>query len=280
MTSTFPPFFYPNDPSEIREALRRIPRAVAAPSFVWPGTAAQNCRMLAGIFPEVALLFFESRACLEYGDDDLPAWLDGLGLAYHLHLPLDLPWRGGAAAAFRVAAALADKAAFLRPARFVLHPPREARELAAFAALWTAKGLAPESLAIENTQAAPLKLHWPLIRELGLGVCLDLGHVLAYGQESSLALPGLAAALRLVHLSAPRAQGHADSADSAGSAGHGHFSLARLSADGRAVARDILNLAPADAVIVLEIFEPAGLCRSVAVLEELCAKASEVANIP
>jgi hypothetical protein len=274
MTSSFQQNFYPCDPERIRASLGRIPWPVAAPSFVWPGTVAHNCRLLAGVFPEVALLFLEARACLDYGEGDLPGWLGGLGLSYHLHLPLDLPWAAGAAEAFRVAAALADKAAFLRPACFVLHPPAEPRELAAFAALWRRRGLAPGALAIENTASAPLDGHWPLIRDQGLGVCLDLGHVLAYGQEASLALPGLAGALRLVHLCAPFAAGAAPRA----AGGHGHFSLAGLDGPGRALARRVLELAPAGATVVLEIFEPAGLFESVFVLEALCPGAAEAAG--
>jgi hypothetical protein len=282
MTSTFAAFFYPNDPDRIRESLGRIPWPVAAPSFVWPGPVAENCRMLAGVFPEVALLFFESKACLDYGGDDLPGWLGNLGLSYHLHLPLDLPWQAGAAEAFRVAAALADKTAFLSPTCFVLHPPREPRELEAFAALWTKRGFAPETLAIENTQAASLDRHWPLIRGLGLGVCLDLGHVLAYGQKLSLDLPGLAGTLRLVHLCAPYAAGGPTGAEAgampARARGHGHFPLTGLDTAGRELARRVLELTPANATIVLEIFEPAGLFESVFALEALCLNASEVAS--
>ena len=266
MTSPFQNFFYPSDPGMIREALGRIPWPVAAPSFVWPGTVAENSRLLAGVFPEVALLFFESRACLDYGPEDLPGSLGDIGLSYHQQLPMDLPWGDGAESAFRVAAALADKAAFLDPTLFVLHPPREARDLAAFAALWTSKGPAPETLAIENTGNVPLERHWPLIR--------DLGHVLAYAQESSLRLPGLQDALRLVHLSAPYPPGSAVGAVS----GHGHFSLAGLNAAGRELARSILDLTPRGVAIVLEIFEPAGLFESVFVLEALCPGASEVAG--
>ena len=45
---------------------------LAAPSFVLPGTVAENARFLSGRVDEMALCFFEAQACLKYGENDLP----------------------------------------------------------------------------------------------------------------------------------------------------------------------------------------------------------------
>ena len=70
---------------------------LAAPSFVLPGTVAENARFLSGRVDEMALCFFEAQACLKYGENDLPPDLaepsESGRLRCHVHLPVDLPWR-------------------------------------------------------------------------------------------------------------------------------------------------------------------------------------------
>ncbi|MDO5484253.1 MAG: hypothetical protein Q4F27_05035, partial [Desulfovibrionaceae bacterium] len=65
---------------------------LAAPSFVLPGTVAENAAFLAGKVDEVALCLFEAQACLAYTAADMPAALADLPLRWHVHLPVDLPW--------------------------------------------------------------------------------------------------------------------------------------------------------------------------------------------
>ena len=69
----------------------------ALPSWTAPGTAADNARLLEGRVPEIGLCFFETKACLAYGDGDIPpAGLRGWDqdsparpMRYHVHLPAD-----------------------------------------------------------------------------------------------------------------------------------------------------------------------------------------------
>jgi len=125
---------------------------VAAPSCVWPETAAENCRRLARTLPEVGLYLLEGAACLAYGPKDLPQKTHGL--RYHAHLPVDLPWEDGGQAAFAVVAGLLAKTAHLAPWGFVLHPPADRAVLAAFVAAWRAAGQAPADLLLENIETA------------------------------------------------------------------------------------------------------------------------------
>lgn len=97
-------------------------RVLAAPSWVIPGTVAENCRFLSGKVDEVGLLFFEQDACLAYGKNDLPPWLADLGLGFHVHLPADLDWSRPALAAENCLR-LMDKVDFLNARLAVLHPP-------------------------------------------------------------------------------------------------------------------------------------------------------------
>ncbi len=233
----------------------------AAPSFVVPGTVAANCRVLAGTAPEVGLLLFETRACLDYGEADLAGDLAGLGLTYHVHLPLDLPWAAGADAVWAAVSGLVEKTAHLRPWGFVLHPPggAEAEEaLTALARRWAAQGLDPADLLLENVEGVDPGPWYALSRDLGLSLCLDLGHLLAYKQQ----VPAHArdwARVRMLHLYAPGGLrgGRAR-----------HRPLPELDAAGRAGLRELWARAPHDAVRMIEVFELAGLTASVEWLAE------------
>lgn len=96
---------------------------LAAPSWVIPGTVADNCHFLSGKVDEVALLFFETESCLAYSEHDLPAVLNETGLSFHIHHPLDLPWHKGGTRVAEIVLALSEKASHLNPVAHVVHPP-------------------------------------------------------------------------------------------------------------------------------------------------------------
>ncbi len=255
------------------------PLRSAAPSWVLPGTVSENAAFLAGRVREVALLFFQTEACLAYGEEDLPPSLAELPLSWHLHLPLDLPWDRGVEATARTVAALADKAAFLAPRGMVLHPPPGpgllapmvrglSGELARERTQETARergqatgresatsGMDPARLWVENTVRESLPAFWEEICGCGCGVCLDLGHLLLAGDEArTLALPGLFERVRAVHVSAP------------GPDGGGHAPLSSLDRHGRDLLRHVLEGIKEDSVVVLELFDLPGLAESAGLL--------------
>ncbi len=238
----------------------RLPWILAAPSCVLPADVPANCAFLGRKFDEIALAFFETEACLAYTEADLPAHLAELPVRWHLHLPLDLPWQDGVERVARVVLALRHKAAHVTPRQFVLHPPQEPEMLAELARLLQTGGIAPETLLVENIQGRDLALHWRVICAAGLGVCLDLGHMLAHGQDDFLELPGLFARTRMLHLNAP------DPAKPAR-----HASLAVLDDRGRALCKRLLDGLAPGCVVVLELFNEAALLESLGCLRALCA---------
>ncbi|EPR43725.1 hypothetical protein dsx2_2152 [Desulfovibrio sp. X2] len=233
-----------------------FPFRVAAPSWVWPGTVGENCRRLGEIFDEIGILLFESKACLEYGEEDLPRTLAELSLNYHLHLPLDLPWKDGILAVSHVITSLLDKTAFLDPWGFVVHAPPHAKQLDELAFCFIHKGIKPDRVLLENTKEFNPLEFWCDIRYLGLNLCLDLGHLMLYGQERLLELPRLWPRVKLVHLCAPAPDGR-------------HLPLTELDAEGRALVRIILSRMSPDTVVMPEVFDPEGLAASMAVLHEV-----------
>lgn len=233
------------------QAAQKLPWVLAAPSCVLPAAVAENCAFLAPRYDEIALAFFETEACLAYTGQDLPPRLAQLPVSWHMHLPLDLPWGAGVERVAEVVLRLRRSAAFLSPGSFVLHPPDEPEALARLAELLERGGLPPEALLVENISGRDLALHWPVVQDRSLGVCLDLGHMLVHGQEDFLDLPGLFARTRMLHLNAPDPQKPAR-----------HASLSRLDAHGRELMDRLLaGLAPGG-VVVLELFNEEALCDS------------------
>jgi len=248
---------------------RQLPWTLAAPSCVLPADVPTNCAVLSRKFDEIGLAFFETEACLAYTEADLPADLAQLPLRWHLHLPLDLPWQAGVERVAQVVLALRDKAAHLMPRQFVLHPPEEPEMLAELARLLQTGGVAPETVLVENIQGRDLALHWQVISEAGLGVCLDLGHMLVHGQQDFLELPGLFTRTRMLHLNAP------DPARPAR-----HASLAVLDDVGLALCERLLGgLAPC-CVVVLELFNEDALFESLSCLRALCAGQGNTLEAP
>ncbi len=236
----------------------RLPvgRVLAAPSWLIPGDLAANCRFLAGRVDEVGLLFFETAACLAYTDKDLPTEPACLSLAYHVHLPVDLPWENPPACA-TICASLLKKIAFLRPTRAVLHPPvgkSAPGVLHGFLEAFERLGHAPELLAVENHKDCDLLDLAEVVREFSLQVCLDLGHVRAYGQEALLDCPALTGRVTLLHLSAARPGKDL------------HRSLAELDPEGHALLRRALAATPPDAALMPEIFALPGFEASLDIL--------------
>ena len=244
---------------------------LAAPSFVLPGTVAENMRFLSGRVDEAALCFFEARACLEYDEKDIPPDLTGLPLRCHVHLPGDLPWPSGtgatakaqAEAAADLALAVCARAAGLSPGLAVLHPPegsaaRKRALLRAFAARWQARS--PVPLLLENVDSSDvLELGKNFLSDHGLGLCLDVGHLLGYAQNRLLD-SGLPETAALVHWSAP---GRRDE----------HLPLTKFTAPQRRTAAAIMARLPRAAVHLAEIFHWPGVAASLPVLAALARTA-------
>lgn len=227
----------------------RTPFALAAPSFVIPDGVAGNSRFLADHFDEIALLFFETESCLAYTDGDLPGDLASLPVSWHVHLPLDLPWRNGLDAAWEKIAGLTAKTAYLGPRVFVLHPPTEPDMLVPLAARFREAGIDPADVLLENVEESDLVALWPEARAGGYSTCLDLGHILAYGQHSVLDLDGLWDTVRMLHVYAP-------------SDGGRHTGLAHLDGEGLKLLRRMIDAFRGETV-TLEVFNKDELFRSV-----------------
>ena len=261
----------------------RLPgRVLAAPSWVMPGTVAENCAFLASVVDEVGLLFMETSACLAYDKRDLPNSLADLPLTYHVHLPLDLPMQEPEQAA-DICARLLDKTAHLPSAaapaksavrenasgkavsekpktagpappaiRAVLHPPVHdpadsglaARLLDSFAESWLNRSGNPSQFLLENTRGNDLTHLGGPVLQYGFSLCLDMGHALAYGQEKLLRRQSLLQHVDMLHVNAP----------GRGSRAGAHLSLTSLDESSRRQAERMCLSIPGHAVVMMEFF--------------------------
>ncbi len=179
--------------------------------------------------------------------------------------------------AAKQALAVFAKAAYLRPRYAVLHPPtfvqdvqEQGRILQDFLQIWHTKTACP--VLLENLQDMPL---YTLPSELffqeaqGLvskkscptfGVCLDVGHMLAFGQEEFLKQKALLKKVRLVHWSAPGVKDD-------------HKPLTALEHRQKDTLQKLMPLLPTQCTHMLEIFQWQGIEDSVPLLQKFLAYA-------
>lgn len=239
----------------------RFPFTLAAPSFAIPAGVAENCRFLVNHFHEIDLLFYETESCLAYTDEDLPPDLAELACSWHVHLPLDLPWEAGFETAWRKIDGLLDKCAYLSPHAYVLHPPTVPGMLAPLGARLADRGVDPAAFLVENIGKCSLVPVWDEVTAAGFSACLDIGHVLAYGQRDVLDLDGLWDRVRMLHVYGAERRCR-------------HWPLAELDADGQELLRTVLE-AFNGPTVTLELFGQADLFESLDLLARWHATWSE-----
>lgn len=236
---------------------------LAAPSWVFPGSVAENAEFLSGKVQEVGLLFMESASALAYGPDDLPPALAALPLSWHVHLPSDLNWDRPDKCA-EICLALMNKAAFLKAGRAVLHPPpmREQNiddfmgRLKIFMLHWTKSGRKACDLLLENLPEHKLEQLFQACGTLGASACFDLAHYLLGGGTEAELPPDFTDKVRLLHLCSPAP---------CGQKGH-HHPLGALDDAGSAVGRAICRAAAPGAVFMLELFNWPGIANSLPIV--------------
>ncbi len=239
--------------------MEQIPWPIAAPSRVLPGNPAEAARFLAGKVSEVDLCCYFTDQCSSWGEAELPPDLAELPVTWHVHLPVDLPWQSGGAAAALAAARIWKKTLYLAPRFGVLHVPQGERATALlkdFFTVWKEQELSPTMLLLENVRHAPLLPQLDLAGREGVGICLDVAHAMSFNQTDSLDSPQLLSMVRLAHWSAP---GDDDR----------HLPLDQWSPAQRAVAEKAARLLPPLPAHVLEVFDWQGFAHSWPQLHQL-----------
>jgi len=207
---------YPPLPQSARG---RYPFRLACPSFIYPDHYLPNVRMLAPFVDEIELLVLDSRypGSLPGKAEiaELAQVAGDLGIGYNVHLPTDItpghPDPTVDRQAVDTLRRVLERVAPLAPTTCTLHLPRpaEVRD-AASAGPWHARlasslrailaGGPPAHRISVETLAYPLQWLTPLILELDLAVCLDLGHLLLYDLDLEDTWRAFARRTTILHL--------------------------------------------------------------------------------
>ncbi|MFC1523374.1 cobamide remodeling phosphodiesterase CbiR [Thermodesulfobacteriota bacterium] len=176
----------------------RFPWRLGATSFVIPADVLENVRFLAGLVDDIQILYFESQAGSSLEHDvpvaDLKAVAVDHDLTYTVHLPLDISL-GAADPALRQQGLdeicrIIDALHDLSPVCYDLHLNRATGDRdqwlenldVSLSLLSERLGAATGTIGVENVDFA-LDPLLPMLEKYGLGLCLDIGHAVRYGQS-------------------------------------------------------------------------------------------------
>lgn len=248
---------------------------VGTTSYIVPADIVPNVRHLAGTVDDVELVIFESEELSNLPSEADIAELAELarrnGLTYTVHLPLDAELgaldeatrREGVAKSLRVV----ERTAPLQPFAWVVHftPHSGKKEIPAEQdPAWLdalrrsgrdllSAGLPADRLCVE-TLSFPFERIERVVEELGLAVCLDIGHLVLCGFDVDSAFRKLWQRTRVVHLHGIRE-------------GHDHRDISFLDpALLRMLISRLRDGNPWDRVLTLEVFNGEDLSRSLEVL--------------
>ncbi|MGE5257945.1 MAG: cobamide remodeling phosphodiesterase CbiR [Hyphomicrobiales bacterium] len=189
---------------------------LAATSFVYPDDYVPNVRRLGSFVDAIELLFCESNALpSERTIQELAELAREHDLSYNVHLPSDVSI-GHRAADERERAAKAILNVFevaqpLAPSTFTLHLPCEDPSFTTeSSAAWkhnVQHGLMeliralgdPARISIENLDY-PLEWLAEVIADLGLSVCMDVGHLLLHGRDIQHFFDRFGPRVSIIHL--------------------------------------------------------------------------------
>ncbi len=248
-------------PARGQDPMTPFSSRIAAPSWMFPGTAEENVRFLSGKVRECELLCFEPEV------PPMPPLAAIHNMRWHLHLPVALPdskggwrnaWETGAerfadvcADVFMACGPLRPWGAVLHLPDAVVHPAENARAmLRKFIDRWESNGLPRSRLLPENVKNAP---HSAFEEELdGMDICFDVAHHFSY---SCVAAPGknILEKAALLHWSAP-------------CGGDAHAALNRLTPRQMAICRLTASSARADAIHCIEVYDLQGFSESCVIL--------------
>lgn len=249
------------------------PFKLATTSFIYQDSWVPNTLRLADHLDEVELLILEcdpDNYPSAYDIRELERLAKERALTYNVHLPMDI-YLGHKEAVDRQAAVdtvrqVVQMTGDIPVSAYVVHAVWEEEEAdASTIDHWRARvrqsleaiiadGLEASRIAVE-TLDYPIAWLDPVISDLGLSVCLDLGHLWVAGLDPLAHYQTYREQTRIIHLHGVKN-------------GHDHLSLDYLDPDQREAVRLILS--DFTGVVSLELFSIKDLIPSLAVLETIC----------
>ena len=268
--------------TELKGLKGRLPFRLGTTSYIIPDDVLPNVRWLAPRVDDVELVLFESDACSNLPSPEAVRELRAIAadqaLTYTVHLPLDAALGdadpAGRRRSLETCLRLFDRMEALSPTASVVHFTGDRRGPSPSADLprWLAchreslrellARVDARHLCVETLEY-PFELVLPLVEELDLAVCLDIGHLLLDGRDVMSHLARLGDRIRIVH-----AHGIVD--------GNDHRSLGFCRPDLlAAVTRSLGETAERSerpVVMTMEVFSEPDFHDSMRAMEEVCRK--------
>jgi len=195
-----------------------FPFRLSVPSFVYPADYSTNVELLGRAVDEIELLLFESRLESLPGRQEirrLAALSQELNLSYNIHLPIDLNLCASEHRQIKYSverlAHVIDLVSPLQPTTHTLHldwcgddTPQDinmwqSRAVENLAGLIRLTGIEPGGLSIETLDYPPQWLA-PIVNQLDLAACVDIGHLLIHRHDIAAALALFGTRTQIIHL--------------------------------------------------------------------------------
>jgi sugar phosphate isomerase/epimerase len=251
----------------------QFPFKVATTSYIFPDHILPNVAQLIQFFDEIELVLFESE-----GEDNLPEETEINVLRkislhekvkFNIHLPIDIllgdeneetRYKG-----ISVIRKVMERTFPLNPSLYTLHLDlrNETGQDHSDIKAWKSRtiqsledimeqGIEPNRISIE-TLSYPFEWIEDIVDTFGFSICLDIGHILIYGQNLRLYFDKYLANTSIIHL-----HGHENGVD--------HLGIDRLSEENLKLI--LPRLYDYKGIVSLEVFSIDDLQRSLIVLEE------------
>jgi len=246
---------------------------LATTSYIYPDLIVPNVAFLGPFFDEIELVLFESEGQDNHPDEkqinELINLSRSLEVGFNIHLPIDIflgdKREEARSNGISIVKRMVDRTLCLNPSVYTLHFDlrdkngqdetdveswqkriiRSAEEILAC-------GIEPNRISVE-TLGYPFEWIEDIVKKFGFSICLDIGHILIYGQDPRLYLEKYLPAVSTIHL-----HGFQNDID--------HLSIDRLP---EPVLNIILShLRTYNGIVSLEVFSIDDLKRSLIVLEE------------
>jgi sugar phosphate isomerase/epimerase len=250
-----------------------FPFQLGTTSYIFPDQIIPNVIRLSPFFDEIELVLFESEGQDNLPDDVQLSALINFSLHqevnFNVHLPIDI-FLGDESEEVRsqgisIVKKVIERTLCINPSVYTLHfdlrksDGQQERDINA----WKSRiirsieemveyGIEPKRISIE-TLSYPFEWIEDIIKEFGFSICLDIGHILIYGQDLPLYLKKYLPNTSIIHL-----HGFQNGID--------HLGIDKL--NGKTVDLILSHLQNYGGILSIEVFSFDDLKRSLEILEK------------
>jgi sugar phosphate isomerase/epimerase len=264
-------------PSLIKCYKGMFPFKLATTSYIYPDHILPNVTTLAPLLDEVELVLFESEGLNNLPDErEIKALMDFSlhgKVGFNVHLPIDV-FLGDENEEVRTKGVsmirrVTERTLCLNPSVYILHFDLRnsegqeetdiqtwRRRIIRSAQGIVKSGMEPGRISIE-TLGYPFEWIEDIVKEFGFSICLDIGHILIYGQNLRLYFDKYLPHTPIIHL-----HGFQNGTD--------HLGIDKL--NGKIVDLILFHLQNYEGILSLEVFSFNDLKSSLEILEEKWGK--------